>query len=196
MKRLLYVIFYFIVVSGLAAQSKFSIEEFTDPQKYGWNNWEDRMNYRYDLYERQKLLQIYEMEAQSITGNMLKSAVFPGWGQFNTKQYTKGQIFMAMEIALLGASYFFYDKSQLNYQKYKEATQIDQINQYYHDALVPYQYSMVFVAFASVVWAYNLFDIVQTTERYNSDVWNKTMKTYYNAPVQITPEGIQIQVNF
>lgn len=182
-----------MAVMILHAQSAFNIDEFTNTQKYGWQNWEDRINYRYDLFERQKLLQIYEIDAQSIPGNLVKSAVFPGWGQFNTKQYTKGQIFMAMEIGLLGASYLFYDKSRLNYDKYRTATQIDDINQYYHDAMVPYQYSMVFLTIAAAVWAYNLFDVVQTTEKYNSDVWQKTLKTYYNAPLQITPDGIQLQ---
>jgi hypothetical protein len=43
-----------------------------------------------------------------------------------------------------------------------------------------------------VVWAYNLFDVVQTTEKYNADVWQKTLKSYYNAPVQITPLGIKV----
>jgi hypothetical protein len=193
MKRTFFCLVLILMLFELNAQGAFNIETFTDPTRYGWQNWEDRMNYRYDLFERQKLLQIYEIDAQTTSGNVLKSAVFPGWGQFNTKQYTKGQIFMAIEIGLLGASYFFYDRSQLNYDKYKEATQIDEINKYYQDALIPYQYSMVFLTFATVVWAYNLFDVVQTTEKYNSDVWKKTLKAYYNSPVQITPDGVQIK---
>jgi hypothetical protein len=177
----------------LSAQAGFNIEEFTNPEKYGWKTWEDRINFRNDLFERQKLLQIYEIDAQSISGNMVKSSVFPGWGQFAAKSYTKGQVFLAVELTMLGASYFFYDKSRDNYRKYQNATQVDQINSYYHDALVPYQYSAVFLAFASVVWAYNLFDVVQTTERYNADVWQSTLKKHYNAPVQLTPNGVEVK---
>lgn len=193
MNKFVFCLILLLSVFNLAAQGTFDIDAFTNPQKYGWTNWEDRLNYRQDLFERQKLLQIYEIDAQSISGNVLKSSVFPGWGQFNAKNYTKGQVFLAIEIALLGASYFFYDKSQDNFEKYKNATQIDQMNAYYHDALVPYQYSLVFLTFATVVWAYNIFDVVQTTERYNADVWEKTLKTYYNAPVQLTPEGLEIR---
>ncbi len=181
-----------LICTGLQAQGGFDIDAFTNPQKYGWTTWEDRMNYRFDLMERQKLLQIYELEAQSVTGNVLKSAVFPGWGQFSTKYYTKGQVLMALEIGFLGASYLFYDKSQSFYRRYQNATQIDEINQYYHDAQVPYQYSMVFLTFATVVWVYNIFDVVQTTERYNAEVWQNTLKSYYSSPVQVTPEGIQV----
>lgn len=193
MSKLWFSLMLLIVVNSLVADSVFNIEKFTDPQKYGWKKWEEQMGYRNDLYERQKLLQIYEIKAQSISGNVLKSSLFPGWGQFNAHQYTRGQVFLAIEIALIGSSYFFYDRSQDNYDKYKEATQIDQMNSYYHEAQVPYQYSLVFLTFATVVWAYNIFDVVQSTEQYNSDVWSKTLKAYYQSPVQLGPDGIEIQ---
>jgi hypothetical protein len=193
MKKLILGLTLLLMMSALTAQGSFNIEDFTNPEKYGWKTWEDRMNYRNDLSERQKLLQIYEIEAQSISGNVFKSSVFPGWGQFNAKYYTKGQVFLAIELAMLGASYFFYDKSRDNYEKYRNATQIDEMNAYYHDALVPYQYSVVFLAFASVVWVYNVFDVVQTTEKYNAEVWQNTVKRHYKAPVQVTPKGIEVR---
>ncbi|MFO7660813.1 MAG: hypothetical protein R6V77_07865 [Candidatus Cloacimonadaceae bacterium] len=193
LQRILLCLFLLFVFVKLSAQGSFDIDAFTDPAKYGWTQWEDRINYRYDLTERQKLLQLYEMDAQSISGNILKSAVFPGWGQFNARSYTKGQVILAVEIAMLGSAYFFYDRAMDNYEKYQNSTQIDDMNAYYHDALVPYQYSLVFMTFATVVWAYNIFDVVQTTERYNADVWQKTLRNYYNAPVQITPTGFQIR---
>jgi hypothetical protein len=193
MKRILSALVLLTLYISLSAQSGFNIEEFTNPEKYGWKTWEDRINYRNDLYERQKLLQIYEIDAQSIPGNIFKSAVFPGWGQFAAKSYTKGQVFLAIELTMLGASYFFYDKSRDNYSKYRNATQIDQINTYYKDALVPYQYSVVFLTFATVVWAYNLFDVVQTTEHYNAEIWERTLKNHYKSPIQLTPNGVEVK---
>jgi hypothetical protein len=192
MKRIILSVIFALFIFALSAQSGFDIEKFTNPEKYGWTNWEDRMNYRNDLTERQKLLQIYEIEAQSISGNMVKSSVFPGWGQFNARHYTKGQVFLAIELTMLGASYFFYDKSRDNYKKYQNATQVDQMEAYYHDALVPYQYSAVFLAFASVVWAYNLFDVIQTTENYNAEIWQNTLKKHYKIPVKVNPTGIEV----
>jgi len=191
--RYLLCLMMLLMFLGLAAQSPFNIETFTNPAKYGWTNWDDRINYRNDLYERQKLLQIYEIDSESISGNVLKSAVFPGWGQFNARQYTKGQVFLAIEIAMLGSSYFFYDRAQDNYNKYQSATQIDQMNSYYQAAQAPYQYSLVFLTFATVVWAYNIFDVVQSTEQYNANVWQKALKTYYQAPVKLGPEGLEIE---
>ncbi|HOD18476.1 MAG TPA: hypothetical protein PKJ14_07585 [Candidatus Cloacimonadota bacterium] len=193
MKKWIFCLLLIGLALQLTAQGKFDVDAFTNPEKYGWKTWEDRMNYRYDLYERQKLLQLYEIDAQSISGNLLKSAVIPGWGQFNAKQYTKGEIFLSLEIGLLGTSYLLYDKALTNYNRYKEATQIDDINRLYHNAQEPYQYSIVFLTLGAIVWGYNLIDIVQTTEQYNAELWEKTVKNYYNAPVQITPTGFQIK---
>ena len=193
MNKFIFSLLLLLLFINLCAENAFNIETFTNPQKYGWSTWEDRMNYRSDLYERQKLLQIYDIDAQTIPGNILKSSIFPGWGQFNARQYTKGQVFLAMEIGLLGASYFFYDRAMDRYDKYKNANQIDDMNTYYHDAQVPYQFSIVFLTFATAVWAYNIFDVSQSTEQYNTEVWEKTLKAYYQAPVQVTPEGIQIK---
>lgn len=193
MNKLILAILLILICGSLAAQSDFNINKFTDPEKYGWISWEDRMMYRSELYERQKLLQIYEIDAQSIPANLVKSAVFPGWGQFNTKAYTKGQVFLALEIGLIGSSLFFYSRAMDNYDKYQTATQIDEMNDAYHNAQGPYQYSLVFLSFATVVWAYNLFDVIQSTEAYNAQVWQKSMQTYYQKPVNISPTGIQIK---
>ncbi len=191
MNRLLIFLIFTLSVLPVIAQEVFDIEKFTNPTKYGWQDFEDRMNYRYDITERQKLLHIYEMESQSITSNMLKSAFVPGWGQFTAKQYTKGQIILGIELAFIGGTLYFYDKSMDYYKQYKNSTQITDINNYYKKAQTPYEYSIVFLTFASVIWIYNVFDVIQSTEAYNSELWEKTMKRHYKFPVEVTPSGIQ-----
>lgn len=62
------------------------------------------------------------------------------------------------------------------YKLYKQATQIDEIEQYYKDAQVPYQYSFILMGFAGIIWAYNIFDVIQSTQDYNvrlgKKLWN------------------------
>ncbi len=193
MKKTILSLLLVILLASLSAQSDFNINKFSNPEKYGWKNWEDRMDYRGDLFERQKLLQIYEIEAQSLPANLVKSALFPGWGQFATKSYVKGQVFLALEIGLIGSSAFFYSRALDNYQKYKEATQIEEMNDAYHNAQRPYQFAVVFLSFGAVVWAFNVFDVIQSTETYNAQVWQKTIQTYHQKPVTITPTGVQIR---
>jgi hypothetical protein len=69
-----------LVMLGLAclwAQSGFDLEAFSDSTKYGWNDYQDRSQYRQDLISRQNMLQLYELEALSVQENLLKSAVVP-----------------------------------------------------------------------------------------------------------------------
>jgi hypothetical protein len=175
------------------AAEAFNIDKFSNPTRYGWMNYDERKEFRQDLYDRQKLLQVYEMKAQSIPGNMIKSALVPGWGHFSVRAYTKGQVFLGMEIVLLGSSIFLYDKAMKSYNQYKAATQIDAIETNYNDALLPYQYAIALMSLYGIVWVYNIYDTAQTTEDYNSGVWNKTVKDHPHGSVSLTPTGIEVK---
>lgn len=193
MKKIFILLLLVIVSKLIFAAEEFDINKFSNPTRYGWMNFDERKEFRQDLYDRQKLLQVYEMKSQSITGNMIKSAIVPGWGHFSVRAYTKGQIFLGMEIVLLGSSVFLYDKAMEKYSKYKSATQVDAIEKNYNDALSPYQYSIALMGLFGLVWVYNVFDTAQATEEYNSGVWEKTVKEYAHGTVSLTPTGIEVR---
>ncbi|HOH78699.1 MAG TPA: hypothetical protein PLO35_03185, partial [Candidatus Cloacimonadota bacterium] len=152
------------------AQS-FDINAFSDSTKYGWQTYLERNAYRQDLLERQDLLQLYEMEANSLRDCVIKSAIAPGWGQFVNKQSTKGSVFLATELVLAGASLYFYDRSMYYYNRYLDASQVEDIESYYNAAVGPRQYSLIFLGVGALVWIYNIFDVIQGTEEYNAQVW-------------------------
>jgi len=193
MKRLIILLVLIISCLGVYAQASFDLVQFSDSTKYGWADWRDRKDYRNDLLARQKLLHIYEMEAQSIRSNVVKSAIIPGWGQFSTKHYTRGQAILGAELILFGTSLYFYDKSMDYYRKYEAATQIDDIDSYYKKAQGPYQYAVIFLGLGMIIWSYNLFDVVQSTEAYNETVWDRIYKEFYDSGIQIGVDGIGIR---
>lgn len=192
MKKINLIILMLALLAILNAQIDFDISAFSDTTKYGWADYEARKVYRDDLMERQTLLQLYEMDAQTVTSNMLKSGIVPGWGQFSAKQPVKGEVILGLEILTLGTSLFFYDKAMNYYRKYETATQVNEIEQFYKQAQSPYQYSMIFLGLGLVVWAYNLYDVVGSTDIYNTQVWNDIVRKYSKSPVQLTPQGIQV----
>lgn len=192
MKKYIFILITLLGFGSLFAQATFDLVQFSDSTKYGWSGLQDRIVYRNDLAARQRLLQIYEMESQSHSSTLLKSALVPGWGQFATEHYTRGQVLLGTELVLLGATLYFYDRSMDYYRKYEAATQIEEIENMYKKAQQPYQYSMIFLGLASVVWAYNLFDVIQATESFNAALWERVFNEYYQ-PLQITPTGIQLR---
>ena len=135
-------------------------DDFSNPNKYGWKTPEIREMNRQYLKDRQHLLQLYEINKQDPTSNFIKSLILPGWGHFSSKSYSKGQILLGMEIAFWGTSYYFYDKAMEDYKKYKNATYIDDMNQFYLDARTPYMYSQGFFVLGMLVWVYTVFDTI------------------------------------
>ncbi len=189
---------YFVLVlmllfaAWLSAQN-FDIQAFSDSTKYGWKDYRDRNSYLQDLEHRQSLLQIYELEAQPLNANIVKSSLIPGWGQFSTKANTKGTVILGTELVLIGTSLYFMDRSMGYYRLYQKATQVEDIEEYYKDAQVPYQYSFILMGFAGIVWIYNVFDVIQSTQAYNANLWQKIMQRSSNSPVQITPNGVEVR---
>lgn len=174
------------------AQS-FDIQAFSDSTKYGWLNFQERAAYRDQLDTRQSLLQIYELEAHPLNANVIKSSLIPGWGQFASKASTKGTLILSTELVLIGTSVYFWDRAMTNYRLYKNATQTEEIQKYYKEAQSPHQYSQIMLGFAGIVWIYNIFDAIQTTQQYNTNLWREILERNNNNPVQITPDGVEVR---
>jgi len=189
---LILLVFILLGSQYLLAQS-FDINAFSDSTKYGWQDYLDRNAYRQDLNERQDLLQLYEMEANSLRDCVIKSAIAPGWGQFVNKQSTKGSVFLAAELVLAGASLYFYDRSMYYYNKYMDANQVEDIESYYNAAVGPRQYSLIFLGVGALVWAYNLFDVIQGTEEYNAQVWKRVEQKHREAKINLNGNGLELR---
>ncbi|MDZ4122311.1 MAG: hypothetical protein U1C33_07800, partial [Candidatus Cloacimonadaceae bacterium] len=71
--------------------------------------------------------------------------------------------------------------------------QIEDIENFYKKAQQPYQYSMIVLGLSFVVWAYNIFDVIQSTEEYNAGVWERIHRDYYEKPLIIRPDGFELR---
>lgn len=173
--------------------SEFDIEKFVDPDKYGWESLEKYYSDRKNFEERQKLLQIYELKKLSVSKNILKSVIAPGWGHFTAKRYTKGQILLGLEVILIGSGIYYYDQAMENYDKYKKADYIGDIEKYYTDANTRFQYSKILLGLGVVVWLYTIYDTIQVTEEYNNELWDNIYMEYYKKNLIITPTGFTLR---
>lgn len=191
MKRLLLLLF--ILLSTMLGAQNFDLDKFSDPLKYGWNTPELQKEYRQDLEYRTRLLQLYEDQHQPEWEVAVKSATLPGWGHFACKSYTKGQIFMGIEVVLAGSSWYFYDQAMENYDKYKKASQIDDINKYYNDAQNPYHTSQLLMGLYVMFWGYTIYDSVRETRDYNDQLWHKIEDDNLGKRLELAPNGIQFR---
>jgi len=191
MKR--YLILIILVFSTILVAEEFSIEEFSNPAKYNWNNMKERFEAREDLDQRQKLLQIYQMNKQKVVGNMLKSAIVPGWGHYLSKDYTRGHVFLASEVILIGSSIYFYSQAMDDYSTYEDSHYIGDIKQFYLDANSNYKYSQIFLSLGAIIWLYSIYDSVSATHDYNQKYWNELTSKMQSQKVVITPTSITVR---
>lgn len=195
MKVMTKIIILFIISNLMILQlpaQDFDLNKFSDPKKYGWDSFEDRMEFRDYHYERQKLLQLYELQSKSIPATMVKSAIFPGWGHYTISSYTKGHTFLTGGLVALGAGVYFLSRSQDYYKQYKNATQIDVMNNNYDKAQKHHRTSIVFAASYAVLWGFCIFDTSESAEAYNAKLWdNIVSKKFEN--VSLTPTGIEVR---
>ena len=183
----------FGLFADISAQG-FDVKKFTETNKYAWEDYFERSQYRQNLTHRQQMLQIYRMNKQSITTNMMKSALAPGWGHFSSEKYTKGQILLGVELLLLGGSYYFYDKSMHSYDKYKEATQIDEINQHYSDAQSPYRNMQILLGASGLIWLYTVYNTISATNSYNAAMWDRILiEQSKSRHIRVVPGGIEVR---
>ncbi|MCB5258923.1 MAG: hypothetical protein PHY41_00725 [Candidatus Cloacimonetes bacterium] len=181
-----------LLVAHEAFAQSFDLQAFADSTKYGWKDYRDRAEYREDLTFRQNKLQLYELEAVSLSSSALKSAVIPGWGQFVTKHNTKATVILSAELVTVISALYFYNRAKTNYDRYYEATQIDQINDYWSKAETPYHYSLMMVGLAGIIWIYNMYDVVISTNEYNANLWQNIIQRS-NSPLQLGPNGIELR---
>lgn len=182
---------FLVFFTQLPAQA-FDLNKFSNPKKYGWEDYQDRANYRKELNTRKELLQLYEVKAKTISSTMAKSAVFPGWGHYSIESYSKGHTFLTSGILLAGAGLYFYSRSQDYYDNYKNASQIDVINSNFDKAEQNYNTAMIFLGTYLILWTYNLYDSAESTERYNANLWENLANNRFEN-ISLTPTSFEVR---
>jgi len=181
-----------LVVISLNASDQFS-DDFLNRDKYGWSNFDRYVKARKIKLAKQELLQMYDLDKQNIITNVLRSSVAPGWGQFSAKRNLKGQLIVGAEIALIGSFLYYNDKYLTNYDEYKKANYIGDIENFYDKANKHYLTSRTFLALGITVWLYNIIDAVISTNEYNQDVWDSLYNDYERGKIILSPNGISLR---
>jgi hypothetical protein len=184
--------FCFLILIFQAFAQGFDLNKFSDPKKYGWEDYQDRALYRKDLNSRKEMLQLYEVKSRTISATMAKSAIFPGWGHYSIESYSKGHTFLTSGILLAGAGLYFYSRSQDYYDNYKNASQIDEINSNYDKAEENYNTAMIFLGTYIILWGYNLYDSAESTERYNATLWDNLINNKLDN-ISLTPTSFEVR---
>ena len=81
----------------------------------------------------------------------------------------------------------------IHYRKYETATQIDEIEEHYENAILPYRQSNLLFGLLAVVWGYTIYDAIVETNQYNANRWNELTQRESNQTLAITPTGVTLR---
>lgn len=183
----------FLVVTSYPAETK----EVDVPLRI-WDSESLRLKDRERLERLEKQLNSYIRSKQNPLSNASKSLVLPGLGQFVSKNYVKGNLYLLTSFGTLAGSLYFLQKSNNKYEQYKIANNIDDIEKYWNESEKFLLYSEISAGVAAAIWFINVIDAYFTTNNYNKSQFEKF---YYSSKKSaLSPTFVfrkdSIQMNF
>lgn len=168
----LQIILLLLVHSPLRAQ-----EEVSVPLRK-WETEFQRLQERTRLSQLGGKLDIFLTQRQKPTSNTLKSAILPGLGQLKAKSTIKGVTFLTTFLASVGGGTYLLILSNQEYDKYKSADNIEDINKHYDDSNKFLKYSQISFGAGALIWTVNIFDAFMTTKTRNRRLFKKFYYSY------------------
>jgi len=169
--------------------------------KRGYEDWTSRITM---VGDRQNSLYM-RLTPKTKWKTAVRSAIFPGWGQYYTDRKAKGVIFGILQISsLLGTAYAYqnYEEAKDDYytavDRYRAEKRIDELgrlrvemNDLRRDADSAWELRNTFLALTAGIWAYNVLESVLFFPRYGQDIYNGTPATITG---RIDRDGARIMV--
>jgi serine protease Do len=131
----------------------------------------------------------------SYSKHLVKSLVFPGWGDYkigNSKYYVA---YGVLGYGLLGSSIWMNNQAFNSYNNYKKSFEIAESNKLFNTAKLQYKNSLILGGTAAIVWSYDLANVYYKVRRAKKDLNIKTSKYYYEKSLQRT-ESISPKLKF
>lgn len=130
-------------------------------------------------------------------GTMVRSTVFPSWGQFHSRNYFRGGlILLGIGTSAVGA-YFANQSLQSQYDNYiltasYEPDNSDLVLASYDKANQRYKLRMFFIYTGIGIWAYSIIDSYVSANFYNA---NSQVRSIQEDAQNIEKLGLQVGIN-
>ncbi len=129
-------------------------------------------------------------------GNMVRATVFPGWGQFHSRNYFRGSLIL-LSIGGSAVGAYFADQAFADeYNNYVLAASYqpddsDAVLENYENANQKYKLKMFFIYTGLGLWAYSIIDSYVSANLYNA---NSQIRSIQEDAEQIENLGLQVGI--
>ncbi len=132
----------------------------------------------------------------SPVGTMVRSTIFPSWGQFHSRNYFRGSlILLGIGSSAVGA-FFAQQSFESEYNNYvltasNEPENTDVVLASYDEANQKYKLKMFFIYTGIGIWAYSIIDSYVSANFYNA---NSHVRSIQEDAQQIEKLGLQVGI--
>lgn len=155
-----------------------------------WSSERARLTERDKIHQSELCIDRYHQIKKSPLSVSFKSAIWPGLGQFQVEQNTRGSIYaISSGLVILGGGICYFVR-QTAYEEYKTADNIDDIEKYYTKAENFNKYTLYCGAAFGAIWLANIVDSYFSTRSFNSKLLSRCFADAELQPsLQMNNEG-------
>lgn len=116
--------------------------------------------------------------------HILKSAVYPGWGDYKIRNGKYHFIYGVAGLSAIGASIYMNSQAQKNYTNYKNSLVYSESNSLFNKAKQQQSLSYIFAGTACLVWTIDLASLYSKTNKVKKQITKENSKYYYEKSQQ------------
>ena len=116
--------------------------------------------------------------------HLLKSAAFPGWGDYKVRNGKLHFLYGVAGFGAIGASIYMNSQANQSYTNYKKSLDFNESNNLFNKAKQQQTLSYVFASTAALVWTFDLATLLHKTQKVKKNITPENSKYYFNKTQQ------------
>jgi S1-C subfamily serine protease len=116
--------------------------------------------------------------------HLLKSAIFPGWGDYKVRNGKLHFLYGVAGFGAIGASIYMNAQANQSYTNYKKSLDFSESNNLFNKAKQQQTLSYVFASTAALVWSIDLATLLHKTNKVKKNITPENSKYYFNKTQQ------------
>lgn len=116
--------------------------------------------------------------------HLLKSTVFPGWGDYKVRNGKFHFLYGVAGFGAIGASIYMNSQANQSYTNYKKSLDFNESNNLFNKAKQQQTLSYVFASAAALVWTFDLATLLHKTQKVKKNIIPENSKYYFNKTQQ------------
>lgn len=119
-----------------------------------------------------------------ITTHLVKSAIYPGWGDYRIRNGKYHFLYGMAGFSAIGTAIYLNNQANKNYNEYKNSFDFSKSNSLFNKSKQQQNFSYVFAASACLVWTIDLASLNQKAKRVRKEITEENSRYYYKKSQQ------------